>query len=216
MLRAFAPDRMSRGHGQPPWISVQLGRLAVTFQVTGPAGTEEQALQCRRALGAAASAEFTVSTHRAPTVYQALFHVPQSPSPQGWWGPALGYTVSRHVALRVSLREAGIAVHLSAQTSVPWEGGPISGCEQPPGVRVSSLPGSRPRLLGPGQQGAHPSGLWRGTLLLEATPRAQAPPPAVALREQARRQRGSSVRPGKPCLRVRVGRCPCPQALLCE
>lgn len=59
MLRAFAPDRMSRGHGQPPWISVQLGRLAVTFQVTGPAGTEEQALQCRRALGAAASAEFT-------------------------------------------------------------------------------------------------------------------------------------------------------------
>ena len=82
MLRAFAPDRMSRGHGQPPWISVQLGCLAVTFQVTGPAGTEEQALQCRRALGAAASTEFiqclcterplctrpysTFRSHRAP------------------------------------------------------------------------------------------------------------------------------------------------------
>ena len=124
--------------------------------------------------------------HRAPTVYQALFHVPQSPSPQGWWGPALGYTVSRHVTLRVSPREAGIAVHLSAQTSVPWEGGPVSGCEQPPGVRVSSLPGSRPRLLGPGQQGAHPLGPWRRALLLVATPSAQALPPAVALREQAR------------------------------
>lgn len=59
MLRAFAPDCTSRGHGQPPWISVQLGHLAVTCQVTGPAGTEEQALQCHRALGAAASTEFT-------------------------------------------------------------------------------------------------------------------------------------------------------------
>lgn len=78
-----------------------------------------------------------------------------SPSPQR---PALGHRVSRHEALRVSPREAGIAVHLSARTSVPWEGGPISGCEQSPGVRVSSLPGSRPQLLGPGQQGAHPSG----------------------------------------------------------
>lgn len=37
MLRAFAPDHTSRGHGQPPWISVQLGHLAVMCQVTGPA-----------------------------------------------------------------------------------------------------------------------------------------------------------------------------------
>lgn len=45
MLRAFAPNHRGGGHGQPPWISVQLGRLAVMCQVTGPVGTEEQALQ---------------------------------------------------------------------------------------------------------------------------------------------------------------------------
>lgn len=56
----------------------------------------------------------------------------------------------------------------------------------PPGVCVSSLPGSRPWLLGPGQQGAHPSGPRRRALLLVATLSAQAPPPAVALGGQAR------------------------------
>lgn len=31
-----------RGHSQPPWIRVQLSRLAVMCQVTGPAGTEDR------------------------------------------------------------------------------------------------------------------------------------------------------------------------------
>lgn len=67
----------------------------------------------------------------------------------GWWVPASGYSVY----------VMGIEIGGLLSSHSTWVGkGPTSGCECPPGIHASSLPGLWPQLAGPGQQGAQPLG----------------------------------------------------------
>lgn len=161
-MRAFAPRTTGGGVSLgSPGPARPLGSDA---QVTGPAGTEEQALRQHRGLGAAASAEFIQCLHTGSTLcVPGLFHVPGHRAPSDL--PSECWSVHRR-ALRVSPGGLAYGPHLSCSTSVPWEGVPF-GCEQSPRESVSpSLPGSRPQLLGPWTPGNPPFGSVRRALLL--------------------------------------------------
>ena len=144
-----------------------------------------------------------MSPHRAPSVCQALFHVPghRAPSdlPSGTACPAMWLYVC--LRGRLASRSTSQHAHLS-----PGKGVPFLGSSSPPGS-VS------PRYLAPGPSSwvldsrgreGGPCSWWP-----RRVPRRRLWPSPSGSRPN--RQRSSSVRPGTPCLRAQVGRRPRPR-----